>query len=159
MQINTSTPVSVVSARLTATLNTVTQRVGDLPMQIYDDMEQQKLTPLGPMVFVYRGVDGNPDAEFELEITLPVDSEQARETYNGKFELKRIEPLRHVETLYTGPVSAMSKEGYEPLFTELSRTGIAPNGQCREVYDHWVSPESEENRIRIQVGVQSSLAD
>ncbi|MBX2824893.1 MAG: hypothetical protein KTR33_09210 [Gammaproteobacteria bacterium] len=155
MQVNTSSPVSVVSTCLTATLENVSQRVGDLPMQLYDDLEQQRLEPKGPMVFVYRGVDGNPNTEFELEITLPVDAEAARDNYQGKFEIKRVEAFRHVETEYAGPVSAMSKEGYEPLFTDLSRSGLAPDGQCREVYDNWVNPESDENRIRIQVGVQS----
>lgn len=154
METQSTTTMKAVTARLTSTLATITQSVGDLPMQIYNDVEQQQCELSGPMVFVYRGVDGQPDKEIEVEISLPIQTGGTRNAYQGKFELSDVDPFHFVENTYVGPVAEMSKKGYEPLFAQLAQSNLIPSGECREVYEHWVGPESDENRINIQVGIQ-----
>lgn len=154
METQTTIPTKAVTARLTATLATISQDVGDIPMQIFNDVEQQQCEQSGAMVFVYRGVDGQPDKQIDVEISLPIQFGTSGNDYNGKFEVNDVAPFNYVENLYVGPVADMSKKGYEPLFAQLAQTGLVPNGECREVYEHWVGPDSAENRINIQVGVQ-----
>ncbi len=151
MNIQTSKAMTVACATLKATLNTLSDKVGDLPMQLYADFESRNTPPAGPMVFVYRGMDGDPDAEFDLQVCLPLDS--ASTSYNGRFETTTLEPFEHVQRSYVGPMETMGKKGYEPLFVDMAKAGLQANGQAREIYVNWVSPESAENHTDIQVGV------
>ena len=154
MNIQTNDPMTVISVKKTATLNTLTDIVGNTPVQMLVDMEAHDIEATGPMIFIYRGVNGDPDAPFELEVSVPVsDNAFQLRDYSGRYSVNTIEAFRYVERTYLGPVDGLGKEGYEPLFIDMAKAGIEPSGEAREVYMNWVGPESPDNRTDIQVGV------
>lgn len=158
MLIHTADPITVVSVQMTATLNTLTNVVGNTPQQLYSEFEAQDIPPAGPMLFVYRGMDGDPDSPFELEVALPIDqSTAAGKAYSGERVVKTLTPFDYVEKTYVGAMENMGKDGYEPLFIAMAKSGIESNGEAREIYVNWAGPESPENRTDIQIGVNRQL--
>lgn len=152
MQIQTAKPLNVVSKTIEATLATVSGDVGDLPEQLYADFVRQQFEPAGPMVFIYSGVDGNPHTKIQLQIALPVNASDAAK-YNGPFKQHSTPSFNHVDSLYTGTVADMGTKGYEPIMTRISKAALQTNGECREVYENWMGPQSGDNEIRLQIGI------
>lgn len=153
MDIQQSTPITTVSTDLKATLANVSERIGTLPENLFADVEAQGLEPAGPMIFDYRGVDGNPDTEFDLTIALPVQLPSSNE-YNGKYATRTLPAIDYVERVYKGPVSRISESAYGPFYADLGKTSMTLTGELREIYRHWVDVDSEENETAIQVGVK-----
>ncbi|OUS27364.1 hypothetical protein A9Q99_15290 [Gammaproteobacteria bacterium 45_16_T64] len=145
-----SDAIPVISTKTRTTLKSLMQDIGNLPLDIEKDVEEGAVTQVGPMIFVYRGADGNPDTVFELEIAQPVESTQ---TYKGKFDASSLEPITYIERRFTGSFVDIGSKGYEPLINDILKAGHAMAGQCREVYTHWVNPESDENITELQIAI------
>lgn len=145
-----SNTIPVISTKVRTTLNNLMQDIGTLPMDIENAVETSTVAQAGPMIFVYRGADGNPDTEFELEIAQPVASTAE---YKGKFDTNTLEPITYIERRFTGAFDKIGSHGYEPLINDIMKAGHAMAGQCREVYTHWVNPESDENITELQIAI------
>lgn len=145
-----SKPTPVISSTLRTTLANLMQDIGSLPESIEKELASSTLTLDGPMVFVYRGADGNPNTEFELEIAQPVTS---TEGYQGNFSQRTLEPITYIERRFTGSIENIGSQGYEPLIGDIMKAGHNLAGQCREVYTHWVDVNSAENITELQIAI------
>jgi len=152
MNVQTSNAVSFIGTQLRTTLATINADVGNIPETLAADLIPAGLLPTGPMMFIYDGVTMDPDHEFDLRIGLPVSLEDAAR-YKGKHLVQRLEPFQFVETVLYGDIAKLGEEAYEPLFTEMGKAGLAPNGFGREVYQNFVDLTSPDNETRVQVGV------
>jgi len=47
----------------------------------------------------------------------------------------------------------MGPKGYEPFLQKIAQQGLITGDTCREVYENWEGPESQDNKIRLQIGV------
>jgi len=146
----TTEAVPVVSLTVKATLKTIMDDIGNLPDEIMQDCQQQEIEIMGPFIFEYRGADGNPETQFDLEMALPVKEGL---NYQGKYKYKTLAPIECVEQRFTGPLSQLEEKGYGPLMNAMQEQGFAIKDTCREVYTKWVEPESPENIIELQMAI------
>jgi len=152
MNIQTSNGVSFVGIKMRTTLATINQDVGNIPETLAADLIPAGLLPTGPMMFIYDGVTMDPDNEFDLRIGLPVSVEDAAR-YKGQHLVDRLEPFQFVETVLYGDIAKLNDDAYAPLFAEMGKAGLTPNGFGREVYQNFVDLSSPDNETRVQVGV------
>lgn len=92
------------------------------------------------MVFVYRNMTDDFQADFELEIALPVANTT---DYSGKANTT-LDSLRHAETVHTGDLRELGKID-QTFFALLGEVGLKPAGETREVYTHFVDSVSAHN--------------
>lgn len=118
--------------------------------QMYAEAGQLGLKETGPMQFVYYGCDDNPETKFTLEIAMVVDGKKQN---NGKYKFKELEEFTCATTTHHGDINEIGNT-YEAFIPKVIQEGKQLSDQMREVYHHWVSPESTENVTEIQLGIQ-----
>jgi len=153
MNTHTSNSVSAVSIKLQATLRTITQDVDGLPEALFADLGKAGIQPTGPMMFIYDGLTGDPNAHFDLRIAIPVSVENAA-LYKGPNTTFRLQPFHFVETVLHGDLAGLESKAYEPLFARIQEAGLTMTGFAREVYQNFVDMDSEDNETRVQIGVK-----
>ena len=84
-------PITVLAFTAKVTLKELQQFVRVKARELYTDAVQSNLEIAGPVYWIYYGMDGNPQTEFELEIAIPVVS---GEHYEGKFSIKKLKPFK-----------------------------------------------------------------
>jgi effector-binding domain-containing protein len=109
-----------------------------------------KLAVLGPVVFFYHGADGNPATRFRLEIGLPV--REAAGTPESPRYFKQAEKFRCLSTTHKGPMAGITA-AWSGIVHEALALGHKMNGEGREVYHIWESPDSAINVTELQIGI------
>ncbi|PXF29254.1 hypothetical protein WH50_21795 [Pokkaliibacter plantistimulans] len=137
-----------VALRKTMTLKQIADFAGEALPVIHDDMKRLDLHCAGPAVFIYYGADGSADTEFELVVVQPVVAaggalERCEYYHASAFKCATLE--------YVGPMSGIG-EGWHQLVAAVHAQGRHPSVECREVYDHWVALDSDENVTTLQMG-------
>lgn len=155
MNIQTSNSVSVIAIALRTNLANINQDVGELPDKLSADLIPAGILPTGPMMFLYDGVTPDPHKEFDLRIGLPVSTDDAAR-YKGPYKSYRLEPFHFVETVLHGDVAQLGPNAYEPLLSNIGKTGLKMTGFSREVYQNFVDLDSDDNETRVQIGVQAA---
>lgn len=151
METKMTQPVDVISVTTKSTLNTIFEDIGDLPDKLESDIQSQGVEMDGPMIFVYRGCNGEMDNEFELEISQPVKNPK---TYKGQYQVNRLEPFKCVQTTYKGSLMDLGPKGYEPFIAEINQQGLTMTDQSREIYTRYDGPTAETNITELQIGIQ-----
>jgi len=152
MNILTSNSVSIIAMPMRTTLARITDDVAQLPEKLAADLIPAGLLPTGPMMFLYDGLTADPNAEFDLRISLPLSIEDVSR-YKGEYTASRLEPFHFVETVLHGDIAELGPKAYEPLLAEIHSAGLGMTGFAREVYQNFVSPDSADNETRVQIGV------
>lgn len=150
MELLQSPVISVISLTKKATLSTIMQDIGSSPESLLEDIQLQGAKPEGPMIFVYRGCEGDMQKPFDLQICQPVN---AGDHYGGQYEKTELEPFKYVERRYLGKMTDMGTKGYEPFIADVEKAGLTIDTQCREVYTQFVGPDSDENITELQLGI------
>ncbi|WP_250656317.1 hypothetical protein [Alkalimarinus coralli] len=151
MELQKSSGIEVIALAKKATLTTIMQDIGRSPELLLEDIQQQGVRPEGPMIFVYRGCDGDMEKPFDLQICQPV---KAADQYSGQYEKTELEPFQYVERRYVGKMADMGAKGYEPFIADVEKSGLKMGTQCREIYTQYIGPDSEENITELQLGIQ-----
>lgn len=153
MNIQKSNGVTVIGTALRTTLDSIVSDVGELPMQVAENILTAGIQPAGPMMFVYNGLSGDRQALFDLNVALPVAPEHTAQ-YKNQSEVTRVEPFHYVETVLHGDIAKLDKEAYEPLFAKIHAAGLVPTGFVREIYQTFINTSHEDNVTQVQVGVK-----
>ncbi len=142
---------TVICKTITATLSTIIHDIGSIPMDLEDEISKQKLNPTGPSIFVYINCTNDPKLPFQLTICQPIETPS---DYSGTLDLKTLAEFSCVEKTYTGSMDTLGSNGWEPLMGSIMKDQTDITNEMREVYTEWVSLESEENIIELQVGLE-----
>jgi effector-binding domain-containing protein len=126
------------------------ETTGRIMPDIIKSQEEGKVRSVGPDLFVYRGLTGDMGKPFTLEMGFPV-AEDAKAF--GNFRIRKLDPVRCATILYTGPTARISK-AYEKLMPAIFAAGLKPTGESREFYLYWENPDSLNNVVQIQVGIE-----
>lgn len=153
MHIQTSNSVSLITLPLRSTLNRVKDDVDLKPEKLFVEFGRAGIQPTGPMQFVYKGITADRDAEFDLNISLPVSVQDAQ-NYKGDYPVVRLNPFQFVEIVMHGDINKIDINAYEPLIKQITGAGLTMTGIVREVYQNYVDMTSEDNETRVQIGVQ-----
>ena len=141
---------TVLKYTMTTTLATIATDPGEVPNEIVAKAQELGLEILGPQIWQYNGVDGQPNSEFKLDICLPVKEAKGDA---GKFSFDVLPAITCVSVIHKGPWSELENT-YNRLFGEISRNGIIPTDSSREVY-HVCDHENETNNVtEIQLIIQ-----
>lgn len=150
MEVRKINPITVLAFTANVTLKDLQQFVRVKARELYTEAVQSSLEIAGPVYWVYYGMDGNPQTEFQLEIAIPVFS---GENYKGKFGIKRLEPFKCISSEHSGSWGKLPVT-YGNLFSEITEKHFIPSGECREIYKHIDFLQEENNLTEVQVGIQ-----
>lgn len=122
-------------------------QIGEQAAQAYESMRAEakarQLVINGPAIFVARSMPKDAHTEFELAFCLPVDGD----------DLPILPAFRCACFMFEGPLDRLFTHGYQTLLRSIEDAGLTPSDESREVYHEWYGPESDKNRIEIQIGV------
>ena len=150
MEIKNSDNRLVFSYEKRTTLKNLMQDIGNKPNELTEELQKQSINPTGPQIWTYEGCDGNPDAEFNLSITIPVDK---KGTDNEEMKFRELSAYKYVETTHKGSYADFPNV-YENLMGDVAKAGLIPNGSSREVYLN-CDFENQANCVtEIQVGLK-----
>lgn len=129
------------------TLSEMARYVVTTPMEMYQEAMQEGIEIIGPQVWIYQGMDGNPNTSFTLEITIPVIK-----PLKSNLQFKELPAFKCASLIHKGDWGKL-KDSYEKLIGEVIESGKTMNMCCREVYAVVEAPGSENNITEIQMGI------
>ena len=104
----------------------------------------------GPVIFVYHNPTQEADKPFKLEIGYPAD----RLNYAlGDYPVRVLEPFRCMSVTFKGPMDHIEK-AYDAVLSAMTEQELKASGEMREVYLVWAGPDSAENVVEVQIGLQ-----
>jgi effector-binding domain-containing protein len=104
----------------------------------------------GPTIFIYPDLFIDPNTPFALDVGYAVpDNTQAP----ASLQVKKLEPFRCVTVLYNGPMAQVG-QAYASLVSQIEADGYTPTGELRQMFLYWEGPESANNIVQIQMGIQ-----
>ncbi|MCE7043055.1 GyrI-like domain-containing protein [Dyadobacter sp. CY312] len=151
MQIRTIQTINVFCYETQTSLRDIPQYVRVIAQRLYIDAIKNNLEITGPVYWIYKGADGQPDTKFELTIALPVFQNTATIT-NSEFKLKTLDTFRCVSRTHSGDWAKLG-ETYGSIFSEILVKEPALSGENREIYLNMDFANSEGNITEVQIGL------
>jgi molybdopterin synthase sulfur carrier subunit len=112
-------------------------------------MSDGKFRPAGPLVLIYQNMTDRSQP-FTLDIGFIV----SRETVGfEQFKVRQENTFRCATVLFSGPISSIP-QAYDKLMSAVSAAELKPTMTFREINLFWEGPESPNNVIQIQAGIQ-----
>ena len=133
-----------------ATLNGVGQTIHTLIEPMTAAIEEGKIHPVGPPVFVYHGVTGERDKPFTLEVGFPI-REEAKPP--ADFKVRKLDDLRCCGALFSGPMQQMA-QAYQQIMGDVFTLGVEPSDEIREMILYWDNEQSPNNVVMVMVGIK-----
>lgn len=130
MDIKTIQPQWAITHSLQTNFQDLVQQVGDIPQQMLDALQKAGQQPCGPQTWIYSGCEGDPNANFQLEITLPIADPSLK---MDKFNIKCLPEFKCISAFNNGPWDQVGKI-YEQLMAEAELNGLSPTFVSRELY-------------------------
>ncbi|AKD58176.1 GyrI-like domain-containing protein [Spirosoma radiotolerans] len=113
-----------------ATLPTLSRHTSDVVTRLYAEANHLGLEVIGPVQWIYTGVNGDETNEFHLDIALPIRQPGSQP---DTFSYQVFPSFRCAFYTYRGPWSEFGQV-YDALFRQLYRDGNQNDGYVREVY-------------------------
>lgn len=135
------------------TLESIGETIRKLRAVVDKAAADGKAETAGPMVLVFHGADNDPKTRFVLDVGLPVKGGVLQVAAGGA-KARKLDEFRCVTVLYTGPLSAAMAVGYQKLAEALAGGSMTPTGETRQTYLYVEGPESPNNVIRLEIGIQ-----
>jgi effector-binding domain-containing protein len=103
----------------------------------------------GPAMFVFHG-DIRPGNTFTMQVGFIA---QPGGKPQPPFQYDSLPQFQCATVVYTGPIADIDK-AYEKLFGDIANSGLTTTDESRQMILYFEGPESPNNVIQIQVGVQ-----
>jgi effector-binding domain-containing protein len=150
MEIKTFNPFTVLYFTKQITMAELFIFVRTKARELYTDALHSDLEIVGPVYWIYYGMDGNPETIFTLEIALPITEPIS---YQGNFAIKKLNPFKCISAVLSGSWENLPAT-YGTIFGEIGQKAHTPSGECREIYLHMDFNNPENNITEIQVGIR-----
>ncbi len=124
-------PFTALGFTTRATLRTLSEHAASVPTELHREITRLGLDIVGPMQWLYTGVNGDETNEFTLDIVVPV--REALGQPNDGFSFREIPPFSCLAYTHAGPWSDFPNL-YDALFAEIYRAGHRVTDTIREVY-------------------------
>ena len=147
MQIKTHPPVRVLSSSNRTTLQQL-DSFAPVLKEMYEEIIQNKAFVSGPLCWIYHGLDGKPDTEFTLDITIPVHGN----VESSKFTVKELAPFKALVHMHDGPFEELP-DSYRQIMKYVDENKIPILDESREVYLNIDFDRPEYNITQIQIGI------
>lgn len=130
------------------TLGQLGQYVGTVVKDLYAEAVANDILVSGPAYWIYRGMDGDPDTVFTLEIALPIQG-AIRESRFATKELPAFKAACHTHEKAWTKIPAT----YAQLMQYIQLNKYKITGEFREIYWNMDFEHPENNLTEVQVGV------
>jgi len=144
MHIRIIEPIAVLQRHERLTVAQVGARAAPAYAELHAEAKARGLGIAGPPIFRARHMPQDAHSEFGMVFCLPVAGDGAQ----------RLPRLRCACLVHEGPLAELFARGYQPLLAAIAAAGLRTLGESREVYHVWRGPQSPDNRIEIQIGVE-----
>ncbi len=104
----------------------------------------------GPAIFIYRGSTGDMEQPFDLTMGMPVTAD-AKDV--GEYKVAKLPGYQCLSTYYTGDITHLG-EAWGKFSGQAMQRGAQPTGDSREVYLFWEGPDSPNNVLELQIGIE-----
>ena len=131
------------------TLARMADPVGRMLPALMRASAEGKVRPAGPIIMMYHDLK-----DLSQPFTLDVGCSAQPDTKPvGTFKVRKVEPFRCATVLFTGPIKHIG-EAYQKLVADLDGAHLTTTGTSREFYLYWEGPDSPNNVVQIQMGIQ-----
>ncbi|AJQ97087.1 hypothetical protein [Gynuella sunshinyii] len=69
-------------------------------------------------------------------------------------QFEKLAGFHCASTTFQGRLAGIFADGYQPLIEQIRSAGHIFTGESREIYHEWFGPDSEDNVIEIQFGIE-----
>ncbi len=148
MEIKTHPPMRVLYSTHQTTLSQLGQLAGVVVKELYAEAARNQVLVSGPCYWIYKGMDGQPETVFTLDIALPIQG-SIRESSFATKDLPAFKAAVHVHE------SGWEKLGgaYAQVFQYVAHNHHQITGEFREVYLNIDMENPENNLTEVQVGI------
>lgn len=140
----------VTGGKVKTTFETLMEPVGKMIPLLSQAIDEGKIRPAGPLMFIYTGLGQDMTKPFDLEIGWCA-WDKAKDV--GELKVRKLAAFKCATMLYTGPVTKIGKV-FEKLMPAVAVANLTPTGETREAYLYWEGPGSANNVIQVQVGIK-----
>lgn len=145
MQVRMHPAVTVLYSTHKATLKDL-PKLSNVSKEVYAEAANHSFVS-GPVYWIYRGADGNPDTEFTLEIAVPIQG-----FFNSsKFSIKELAPFKAVVIRHEGSWEKLGMS-YEQIMQFVESNKIPIKDEFRELYINVDFQQPQNNITEVQVG-------
>lgn len=116
---------------------------------LYQQLATLCRQPIGDLQIICPVWNG-PDAPSQFVFAIPMAAEF---TVDAPYHFWKAPAFKCAWVEYKGPMSGI-KDAWARFGTEVEKSGYKSAQSWREVYRHWVSPESPEDLTELQAGVE-----
>jgi len=131
------------------TLEKMGEPIGRTIPAMEKEIAAGKFHPVGPMVFVYRDMTDIAQP-FKLDIGFPVPPDTIAV---GEFKRRKVEPFKCATVVFSGPMSKIS-DAYQKLMAAMTAANLRPMTTIQEFHLYFEGPQSPNNVVLIQVGIE-----
>lgn len=131
------------------TLAQLDQFVGTIVKQLYKEAVRNEVLVSGPAYWIYRGLDGQPETVFTLEIALPIQGKVTESRFATK-ELPEFKAASHVHENAWTKIPAT----YAQIMQFIAMSKCRMTGEFREIYWNIDFDNPENNLTEVQIGVR-----
>lgn len=151
MTIRTIQPMQALSFHTETSFNEIGQYVRVVAKDLYQEAIKNGLEIAGPIYWIYKGADGQPNTKFSLTIALPVIFSDLN-VNTSRFEIKEIPAFRCVSRTHNGSWEKLG-ETYGNLISEILVKEPSMSGENREVYINMDFDNPTANITEVQIGL------
>jgi effector-binding domain-containing protein len=145
MQVRMHPAVTVLYSTHKTTLKEL-QQLSNVSKEVYTDAANHSFVS-GPVYWIYRGADGNPETVFTLEIAVPIQG-----FFNSKkFSIKELAPFKAVVHRHEGSWEQLGNS-YGQIMQYVESNRIPIKDEFREIYLNVDFQRPENNITEVQVG-------
>lgn len=148
MEIKTHPAMTVLYSTHQTTLGQLNQFVGTVIKDLYAEAVANDILVSGPAYWIYKGMDGQPETIFTLEIALPIQGSVKASRFATK-ELPAFKTASHLHEKAWTKIPAT----YAQLMQYVSMNNLRLTGEFREIYWNIDFENPENNLTEVQVGV------
>lgn len=151
LTITETTPFRALTTRLRADLTTLFELGVPVDSQVRAQATRLGLDASVPTQWLYTGMSGHPDDDFDLDIVLPI-STSAPITPGDSLTVKDVPAFRCAQYTYTGSWRHLGGI-YDALFGQFYAADLVYDGRVREIY-RVVDLQNPDNCVTdIQIGI------
>ncbi len=124
-------PVLVIKKDFYTNLAQLQSTVADWPQKMVSEIALSGLEVSGPQIWVYQWDELKPEANFKLEVCIPVKT--PTKSHHEHRQTKKLNAFKCIEAVHYGPWSNLVTT-YQTILTHAQTHGISLGKTCREVY-------------------------
>lgn len=151
METKTAPAMTVLSCEIRTNLKSLVSDVGDLNKQIFVKAIENGFQPTGPQCWIYKWESIDPNADFQLRITLPVAT-FGKNMNDDVFSIQNEKPFYCVSTIHNGAFENL-KDTYANIMEYMNSNSLVPGNICREYYLNCDFEQTENCVTEVQFGL------